>query len=44
MLLVLALSLLIKTIIDTADTTLNDESTRNDELITSYYINKKNKK
>ena len=44
MLLVLVLSLLIKTIINTADTKLNDESTRNDELIESYYENKKNKK
>lgn len=44
MLLILAISLLIKTIINTANTTLNDESTRNDELIESYYENKKNKK
>lgn len=44
MLLVLVLSLLIKIIIDTADTKLNDESTRNDELIESYYENNKNKK
>lgn len=44
MLLILAISLLIKTIINTANTTLNDESTRNDELIETYYENKKNKK
>lgn len=44
MLLIFAFSLLIKTIIDTADFTLNNESTRNDELIESYYENKKNKK
>lgn len=44
MLLIFVFSLLIKTIIDTADFTLNNESTANDELITSYYINKKNKK
>lgn len=44
MLLVLVLSLLIKIIIDTADTKLNDESTRNDEIIETYYVNKKNKK
>lgn len=44
MLLILAISLLIKTIINTANTTLNDESTRNDELFESYYENKKNKK
>ena len=44
MLFILAFSLLIKTIINTANTTLNDESTRNDELIESYYENKKNKK
>lgn len=44
MLLIFAFSLLIKTIIDTADFTLNNESTRNDELLESYYENKKNKK
>ena len=44
MLLILAISLLIKTIINTANTTLNDESTIHDELIESYYENKKNKK
>lgn len=43
-LLVLAISLLIKTIIDTANTTLNDKSAIQDELIESYYENKKNKK
>lgn len=44
MLLIFVFSLLIKTIIDTADFTLNDESTLNDELLESYYENKKNKK
>ena len=44
MLLILAISLLIKTIINTANTTLNDESKIHDELIESYYENKKNKK
>lgn len=44
MLLIFVFSLLIKSIIDTADFTLNNESTRNDELIESYYENKKNKK
>lgn len=44
MLLIFAFSLLIKTIIDTADFTLNNESTRNDELLETYYENKKNKK
>lgn len=44
MLLIFVFSLLIKTIIDTADFTLNNESTANDELLESYYENKKNKK
>ena len=44
MLLVLVFSLLIKSIIDTANTTLNDKSAIQDELIESYYENKKNKK
>ena len=41
MIIIFAISILIKTIIDTADNTLNDESTRNDELLESYYENKK---
>lgn len=39
MLLIFVFSLLIKTIIDTADFTLNNESTRNDELLESHYEN-----
>lgn len=41
MIILFAISILIKSIIDTADNTLNDESTINDELLESYYENKK---
>jgi hypothetical protein len=32
---------LLMTLVETADFTLNDESTRNDEILDSYYKNKK---
>ena len=32
---------LLITLVETADKTLNDESTRNDEILESYYENKK---
>jgi hypothetical protein len=35
---------LIMTLVETADRSLNDESTRNDEILDSYYKDKINKK
>lgn len=41
MVIIAVVTWLLITLVETADKTLNDESTRNDEILESYYENKK---